>query len=111
MPFAWSLEDIGIWYRSYEKLMSHWSDVLPLRIYDVTYEELVEKQEAVSRELVKFCGLDWDERCLAFFDNGRVVRTASSIQVRKPISKQAVGRWRNYRRHLEPLIAALNGEV
>ena len=107
MPFAWSLEDIGLWYRCYEKLMTHWSNVLPLPIHQVGYEGLVGDQEAVTRDLLKSCGLDWDERCLTFFNNRRVVRTASTIQVRKPMSKQAIGRWKHFESHLDPLIAAL----
>ena len=59
--FAWSLEDIGAYYRSYEKLMAHWSRVLPLRIHEVGYEELVHNQEAVTRKLLAYCGLEWDE--------------------------------------------------
>jgi hypothetical protein len=107
MAFAWSLEDIGICYRAYEKLMAHWSGVLPLPIHEVIYEELVDNQEPITRKLLNFCGLDWDERCMAFFKTRRVVRTASTIQVRKPISRQAVGRWQHFRSHLGPLFAAL----
>jgi tetratricopeptide (TPR) repeat protein len=107
MPFAWNLEDIGTCYRAYDKLMAHWSRVLPLPIHEVRYEELVDNQESVTRKLLDFCGLDWDERCLAFFKTRRVVRTASTIQVRKPISRQAIGRWQHFRSHLGPLFAAL----
>jgi tetratricopeptide (TPR) repeat protein len=107
VPFAWSLEDIGAYYRAYEKLMAHWSLVLPVPIHEVRYEELVHNQEAVTRKLLAFCGLDWDQHCLAFFKTRRAVRTASSIQVRKPLSAQAIGRWRHYRSHLDPLLKAL----
>ncbi len=61
-----SLEDIALIYRLCEKLLAHWRAVLPTRIFEVQYEELVEHQEAVSRNLLAFCGLDWDDRCLAF---------------------------------------------
>ena len=110
VTFAWSLEDIGAYYRTYEKLMAHWSRVLPMPIHEVSYEELVNDQEAVSRKLLSFCGLDWDERCLTFWNTRRVVQTASAVQVRKPISRQAIGRWRNYRSHLGPLLKALGKE-
>jgi tetratricopeptide (TPR) repeat protein len=105
--FSWSLEDIGACYRAYEKLMAHWSSVLPLRCHEICYEELVHDQEAVTRKLLAFCGLDWNESCLAFFNTRRVVRTASLLQVRKPISAKMIGRWKHYRAHLEPLFRAL----
>ena len=107
MPFAWDLEDIGAYYRSYERLMTHWASVLPTPIYEVTYEDLVHNQEKITRDLLAFCGLAWDERCMAFFDTRRVVRTASTVQVRKPISAQAIGRWKHYHDHLGPLFKAL----
>jgi tetratricopeptide (TPR) repeat protein len=105
--FAWSLQDIAVRYRSYARLMAHWSAVLPLPIHEVRYEELVHDQEAMTRKLLAFCGLDWDDRCLTFYNTRRVVRTASRVQVRKPISASAIGRWKNYRDHLGPLLEAL----
>ena len=107
VDFACSLEDIGAYYNAYETLMAHWSRVLPLEIHEVRYEELIQDQEAVTRKLLSYCGLDWDERCLAFYNTRRSVRTASAIQVRKPISGQAIGRWHHYRSHLGPLFRAL----
>ena len=71
------------------------------------YERLVVEPEAVSRELTAFCGLQWDERCVAFQHRLREVRTASFWQVRQPIYQSSVGRWRHYRRHLQPLLEAL----
>jgi tetratricopeptide (TPR) repeat protein len=105
--FTLSLEDLGAYYRAYEKLMAHWTLVLPAEIQAVRYEELVGNQEAVTRRLLAYCGLDWDERCLTFYNTRRAVQTASSVQVRKPISTQAVGRWKRYRAHLAPLFRAL----
>jgi Flp pilus assembly protein TadD len=108
--YACSLEDIGAYYCAYEKLMAHWAKVLPLPVHEVRYEDLVHGQESVTRNLLTFCGLDWDEHCLTFFNTRRVVRTASSIQVRKPMSAQAIGRWKHYRAHLNPLFKALGWE-
>ncbi len=87
--------------------MDHWRRVLPLPIHEVVYEELVANQEAVSRELVAFCGLEWDARCLSFDRTERVVQTASKLQVRRPIFQRSVGRWAPFRAHLEPLRRAL----
>jgi tetratricopeptide (TPR) repeat protein len=106
VPFAWSLEDIAAYHRAYERLMAHWARVLPVAIHEVRYEELVQNQERVTRALLAYCGLDWHERCLDFFHTRRDVRTASAIQVRKPLSLQAIGRWRHYQAHLGPLFKA-----
>ena len=105
--YAWSLEDIGAYYRSYERLMAHWSRVLPLEIHEAGYEDLVHDQEGATRKMLAYCGLDWDERCLTFYNTRRAAQTASAVQVRKPISGQALGRWRHYRSHLGPLFQAL----
>jgi hypothetical protein len=107
ISFAWSLDDIGAYHRSYEKLMAHWQSVLPLEIHEIRYEDLVQDQEGVTRNLLTFCSLDWDERCLSYFKTRRAVRTASALQVRKPIFTSAVGRWKLYRSHLGPLFSAL----
>jgi tetratricopeptide (TPR) repeat protein len=105
--YAYSLIDIGHFYREYERLMTHWKAVLPLRMIDVQYEELVEQPEPVVRELIEFVGLPWNDRCLRFHEQRRCVQTASSWQVRQPMNRGAVGRWRNYATHLQPLIEAL----
>jgi hypothetical protein len=107
IPFAASLEDLGHYHREYERLMAHWQRVLPLRMMEVRYEDLVARQEPISRELVAFCGLEWQERCLAFYENPRPIRTASVLQVRRPMYANSVGRWRRYAAHLEPLRKAL----
>jgi len=87
--------------------MAHWSQVLPLEIHELFYEDLIQDPERVTRGLLDFCGLNWDERCLSFYNTRRVVLTASTVQVRKPISSRAVGRWKHYRAHLGPLFKAL----
>ena len=108
-PFKLDLRHLGHYYREYERLMAHWSRVLPMPVFDLKYEELVAEQEAVSRQLVAHCGLEWDERCLRFHETGRPVRTASALQVRRPISKSAIGRWKRYEKHLGPLFETLRG--
>jgi tetratricopeptide (TPR) repeat protein len=106
-PFTLGLRPLGQYYREHERLMAHWQQVLPLTIFDLQYEELTQDQEAMSRRLVAFCGLDWDERCLRFFENQRVVRTASTLEVRQPMYRSSVGRWKRYEAHLQPLLEAL----
>jgi tetratricopeptide (TPR) repeat protein len=105
--FGWDLGDLGRFYRAYERLMEHWRAVLPVQPFDVVYEDLVAHQEAVSRQLVAFCGLEWDDRCLTFYEGRRPIQTASKLQVRRPIYTTSVGRWRHYEKHLKPLLDAL----
>lgn len=105
--YSTSLEDLGCYYREYERLMAHWRQTLPLRMLEVQYEDLVAQQETVSRTIVSFCGLEWEEGCLAFYKNRRPIHTPSVLQVRQPIYSRSIGRWRNYANHLRPLLAAL----
>jgi hypothetical protein len=107
MNFSWSLEDLAAFHQEYERAMAHWRSVLPTPVFDLQYEELVENQEAVTRRLVAFCDLTWDDRFLTFFNNPRPVQTASLFQVRKPLSTKAIGRWKKYQAHLKPLLDAL----
>ena len=87
LSFTFDLQSLGIYYRQYAKLMEHWRQVLPLRLLEVDYEDLVLNQEHVSRQMIEFCGLQWDPACLEFHKTPRVVRTASNVQVRQPIYK------------------------
>ncbi len=101
------LEDLGFYYQHYVKVMQHWSECLPIEVFRLEYETLVENQEAETRRLLEFCRLNWDPSCLNFTATRRTVRTASSLQVRRPISARSVGRWRRYEKHLSPLVKAL----
>lgn len=105
--WAYDLNDIADFYRQYQRVMNHWEQVLPLEVMEVHYEALVERPEEVSRELVDFCGLPWDDACLEFYRLRRNVATASNWQVRQPIYQRSVGRWRRYERDLRPLRDAL----
>jgi hypothetical protein len=73
----------------------------------VTYEDVVADVEGLSRRLVAFCGLDWEDRCLRFHENPRSVRTLSTVQVRQPLYTTSVARWRRYSAHLRPLLESL----
>jgi len=75
--------------------MEHWQSVLPIPIITIHYEDLVDKQADTTRALLEFCELDWQDSCLDFHKSRRFVATASYDQVRKPIYKGSVGRWRN----------------
>jgi hypothetical protein len=105
---TYELGELGRYYKRYEQLTAHWHNVLPVgRILDVRYEDLVADVEKQARRIVAYCGLPWDDRCLSFHETNRPVRTASATQVRQPIYKSAVGRWRVYEQHLGPLLSAL----
>ena len=94
---AWDRSDLVFWYRQYERMMEHWRRVLPPeRFTEVQYETLVADREAESRRLISFLGLEWDDACLAPERNARAVKTASIWQVRQPVYKTSVERWRRY---------------
>jgi len=83
--------------------MAHWHDVVPTQIFELQYEDLVGNQERFSRDLIAYCGLDWDSRCLEFHKSSRPIFTASDWQVRQPMFKSSVQRWKNYASFLGPL--------
>lgn len=108
--FSYELRELGRFYRLYQELMRHWQAVLPPgRMLELRYEDVVSDLEGQARRLVAFCGLDWDDTCLRFHEQRRVVRTASLAQVRRPIYASSVGRWRHYEKYLGPLKHALAG--
>ena len=105
--YAADLANIGLYYREYLRLMAHWRTVLRIPLLDLRYEDLVESPEEKVRQLLDFCELPWDERCLRHHESGRIAKTFSYNQVRKPIYKTSVSRWKRYQKHLGPLIEAL----
>ncbi|MBV8921420.1 sulfotransferase [Bradyrhizobium sp.] len=108
-PFAYDLAEVGHYYKAYEALMAHWRSVLPPgTMLEVQYEDLVGEMEGHARRLVRYCGLDWDDRCLSFHQTKRPVQTASLVQVREPVHSKSVGRWRLYGARLKPLLDALD---
>ncbi|HTV77318.1 MAG TPA: sulfotransferase [Steroidobacteraceae bacterium] len=106
-PFSYDLREIGRYIRGYQQLMEHWHRLLPGRIIDVAYEELVDDPERVLGEVFRRCHLAFDPRCLSFFQSTEAVTTASAVQVRQPIYRSSVESWRHYARHLAPLFDEL----
>ena len=102
--YSFDLLDIGRYYLRFNRLVAFWQRALPDRILEVSYEDLVEQQETVTRQLLDFCGLDWHERCLRFEENSAPVATASAVQVRAPMYRSSVQRWRHYEPQLEGLL-------
>lgn len=101
------LRTLGLYYREYHRLMQHWKALLPGRIYECNYETMIADQEAESRRLIDFLGLPWDDACLRFYETDRSVTTPSRWQVRQPIYKTSVKRWKKYENKIQPLIEAL----
>ena len=108
LTYASDLEHLGAFYSQYQRLMRHWEDVLDINMLQVDYEALIANQESVSRKMIEFCDLAWDDHCLDFHNTQRVVTTASYDKVRRPLYASSVKRWKHYERHLEPLKSALN---
>ncbi len=107
-PHTHDLGELGRYYSAYERLMAHWRAVLPAGVMlEVQYEELIADFAAQAQRIVEHCGLAWDDACLSFHETQRPVQTASAIQVRRPLYRSSIGRWRPYAQHLGPLLQAL----
>ncbi len=106
--FSFDLRSTGQFYREHARLVSFWRELLPGRIKTVQYEKLVENQEKETHRLIEeICGLAWEEQCLQFHQNKRAVNTASLWQVRQPMYRKSVSKWKKYAKHLEPLTGEL----
>ncbi|MEQ8515497.1 MAG: sulfotransferase, partial [Chromatocurvus sp.] len=101
--FANRLDTLGRYYLDYHRLMQHWQEVLPIEILDLHYEDMVDDTEGQVGALLDHCGLEWEDACLEFHRTERGVRTPSRWQVRQPIYRGSVQRWRNYEEELGPL--------
>jgi tetratricopeptide (TPR) repeat protein len=106
--YSFNLDELGRYYLDYQRLMNHWDELFSAEILSVQYEELVTDQEQVSRRMIEYIGLQWDDRCLEFHKNERAVNRFSSRQVRSPVYTRSVERWRRYEQQLAPLAATLN---
>ena len=105
--FSFDLAEMGLCYRDYVAMLRHFDDVLPGRIHRVIYESLVDDPESEVSRLLDYLGVPFEASCLRFHENERAVRTASSEQVRRPLNRRGIGRWKNYEQWLDPLKQAL----
>lgn len=109
LPYMYDLAELGRYYRAYQRLITYWRDALPPgAMLEMQYEELVADFEPHARRLVEHCGLEWDDACKDFWSVKRPVRTASSVAVRQPLYRSAVGRAQAYHEYLGPLREALS---
>lgn len=106
LPFCFDLEDMARFYCLYRDMMEFWEELTPGFVYNVSYESLVENNEPEARKLIDYCGLPWDDACLEPHKNKRPVMTLSQDQVRKPIYKSSIGKWKEFEEFLEPFRAA-----
>lgn len=106
--FTYDLHHIGRYYRAYVEMMAHWESVLPQgKILRVQHEEVLDDLEGQVQKILNYCDLPFERGCVEFYKTNRAVRTASSEQVRKPISKKGVGQWKNFESYLDSLKRAL----
>jgi hypothetical protein len=105
--FTYGLEDLARYYAAYVRLMDHWDAVLPGRVLRVQHEDVIDDLEGNVRRMLDFCGLPFEQACIEYHRSERRVHTASSEQVRRPISREGVDQWRNFEPWLGELRAAL----
>ena len=106
--YSYDLAELGRFYVNYNKMMAHWRSVLPSgAMLEVSYEELIDNFEEETRRIIAFCGLPWHDGCLEFHKNTRPVSTSSSVQVRQPLFRSSLKRWRRFENFLDPLLGEL----
>lgn len=111
MGFSYNLTELGEYHLLYQELMEYWHTIMPGHIFDVNYEDMIADQKTTTRGLLDYCGLEWDDACLDFHKSKRPVKTASVGQVRQPIYKSSVQRWKRYEKQLRPLLKILHPTV
>ena len=109
--FSYGLAEAGSYYKSYVRLMDHWDKVLPNKILRVNNEDVIEDLEGQVKRMLDFLDLPFEEDCISFYETDRSVRTASSEQVRQPINKKGMGRWKPYAKNLKPFIESIGEDL
>ena len=105
--FSYQLEELAEYFIAYRRMMDHWHAVMPGVMLDVRYEDLVADPQTQCRRLLEHCGLPWEDQVLDFHNSTKASTTASAMQVRRPIYKSSVQKWRNYARELQPVLRRL----
>ncbi|HEY3823604.1 MAG TPA: sulfotransferase [Bryobacteraceae bacterium] len=110
--YSYDLAELGRFYRRYAELMQHWRSVLPAdSMLEVVYEDVVDDIEGQARRLIDYCGLPWDDRCIDFHKTNRAINTLSAFQVRQPLFRSSLQRWRRYETELGPLLSELGNSI
>jgi len=105
--YSFDLKNIGEYYSQYRRIMRHWKEIFQIPMLELRYEELVSDHERVIRDMLAYLGLEWNEKCLRFYESKRAVVTASYQGVREPLHTRAAGRWKNYEKYLKPFFGSL----
>ena len=105
--FSYDFEDLARYYAAYARLIEHWRDTLGESLHEIQYDQLVSAPQQIGAAAARACGLPWDDAALAVDQNTEICLTQSAAQVRRPIYRSSVDRWRHYRAHLGPLAHAL----
>ncbi len=106
-PYAYSFNDLKKYYNGYQEIMDHWKKIFKDEIYEIKYENMINNPKESIKKLLKYCELDWEEDCLFFYKNKRLVDTISTSQVRKPVYKNSIGLWENYQNEFDALFSGL----
>ena len=109
--FTYGLEDAASYYNSYIKLMNHWENVLPNKVLRVNNEDVIDDLEGQVKRILNYIEIPFEESCISFHETDRSVRTASSEQVRQPINKKGMGRWKPYAKHLKSFVDTLDSDL
>ena len=109
--FTYGLEEAASYYNSYVKLMNHWDSVLPNKVLRVNNEDVINDLDGQVRRILEYIEVPFEESCISFHETERSVRTASSEQVRQPINKKGMGRWKPYAKHLKPFTNILDSDL
>ena len=106
--YSYNLQDLVSYYCLYDELMKFWHKLYPNQIYDISYEDLTTNQDKETRNLLEYCGLDWDDNCINFHTNKRAVKTTSALQVKEKMYQGSSEVWKKYESHIQPLIKGLS---
>tara|TARA_S200000501_G_scaffold188839_1_gene177614 strand:- start:9979 stop:12030 length:2052 start_codon:yes stop_codon:yes gene_type:complete len=106
-PYAYNFDDLRKYYNGYKEIMDHWMKIFKNEIYEIKYEDMINNPKESIKKLLKYCELDWEEDCLFFYKNKRMVDTISTSQVRKPFYKNSIGLWKNYQNEFNTLFNGL----
>ena len=106
--YSYNQEVLGRYYKLHCDLMDHWFSIFGNEIFTLNHERLIENQELISKDLIEYCELQWEDSCLEFYKTKRQVQTASNEQVRQPINKKSITAWKKYEDVLGPLLKSLN---
>ena len=109
--FTYGLREAGSYYNSYIKLMDHWDRVLPGKVLRFNNEDVVEDLENQVSRLLEFLEIPFEEQCISYYETDRLIRTPSSEQVRKPVNKDGMGRWKPYAKYLKPLLDVIDEDL